>query len=182
VLFRSITDPELLKSLITQKEKTLNQIKTDTDALVTNLKKIRKQNHKEQNIQTYQGISGIKHVLNTIIKEKQNYDSFGGPIESENIIPEDWWLNFHLKTKENNNFARLIFNKSLKHWTPKTKNMNLKIKFFENIDPLTETSIFGETTAIIVWSEPPIATIIKNKDVAKSYKEFFEILWTKAKL
>lgn len=41
----------------------------------------------------------------------------------------------------------------------------------------TTTFIYGDKTVIIIWSENPIATMIKSKDVVKSNKNHFELLW-----
>ena len=42
------------------------------------------------------------------------------------------------------------------------------------------TNIYGNKIAIIVWSEPPEAVIIENKDAAESYRSYFEVLWKAA--
>ena len=45
----------------------------------------------------------------------------------------------------------------------------------------TTTFIYEDKTAIIIWGETPVATLIKSKEVAKSYKNYFEMLWKIAK-
>ena len=40
------------------------------------------------------------------------------------------------------------------------------------------TNIYGDKVAIILWSkENPLAIVIKNKEIAESYKKFFELMW-----
>jgi len=42
---------------------------------------------------------------------------------------------------------------------------------------LSSTNIFGDTVAQIIWSAEPVVIVIKNKDLAESYKQYFEQLW-----
>jgi len=39
------------------------------------------------------------------------------------------------------------------------------------------TNIYGEKVAILIWSMEPVAILIKNKDVALTYKKYFDALW-----
>ena len=48
-------------------------------------------------------------------------------------------------------------------------------------DTPASTWIYGDKVAIVVWSEPIIATLIRSKEVSKSYKQFFEFLWKNSK-
>ena len=41
--------------------------------------------------------------------------------------------------------------------------------------------IYGNKVAIIIWSEPPEAVVIKNKTASDSFRNYFEILWKSAK-
>ncbi len=45
----------------------------------------------------------------------------------------------------------------------------------------TGVIIFGNKVATIVWRETPTAFVIKSKQVADSYKKFFEDMWKIAK-
>ncbi len=110
----------------------------------------------------------------------EEYVAFGGPLESEQRVDESWWLNFHVRAKEKGMRARLLFNKQLQHWSGKI-DTHVEIRFFEHINPLTETILFGNTTAIIVWPTKPIATVMRSKEVTQSYREFFKVLWKQAK-
>ena len=56
--------------------------------------------------------------------------------------------------------------------------MKFTSKMYET--PAT-TWIYGDKVAITVWSEQPIATVIRSRQVADSYKQFFRILWETAK-
>ena len=42
-------------------------------------------------------------------------------------------------------------------------------------------NIYGDKTAIILWATEPIAIVIKNKEIAEAYKNYFELMWKIAK-
>ena len=42
-------------------------------------------------------------------------------------------------------------------------------------------NIYNDKTAIILWAKDPIAIVIKNKEIAIGYKNYFELLWKIAK-
>ncbi|HIH43380.1 TPA: hypothetical protein HA246_07090 [Candidatus Woesearchaeota archaeon] len=50
-------------------------------------------------------------------------------------------------------------------------------KFF-NPNP---THIYGDKVSIIIWGRPNYCIIIKNKQVADSYRKYFQMLWNMAK-
>jgi sugar-specific transcriptional regulator TrmB len=47
----------------------------------------------------------------------------------------------------------------------------------ESYDSPVSTNIYGDKVGIIVWSEEPVAIVIKNKAVAQTYMNYFNLLW-----
>ena len=45
----------------------------------------------------------------------------------------------------------------------------------------TSTFIYGNTVAIIIWTEIPVGLVIKNKTLAQTYLQYFDTLWNNAK-
>ncbi|MFH0769802.1 MAG: helix-turn-helix domain-containing protein [Candidatus Peregrinibacteria bacterium] len=41
----------------------------------------------------------------------------------------------------------------------------------------SSTNIYGNVTAIQIWSEDPIVILMESREVAQSYKDYFETLW-----
>jgi hypothetical protein len=76
----------------------------------------------------------------------------------------------------------MIFHKSLRNWKTQMPKSIIELKFLnEPFEPLTETTIYGNKVAFVVWTEKPIVTIINNEHVANSYRQVFDILWRQAK-
>ena len=51
----------------------------------------------------------------------------------------------------------------------------------EYFDNPSGTSVYGDITLIMVYGEPPLTIMIKNAQVAKGFKQYFDILWKMAK-
>lgn len=51
----------------------------------------------------------------------------------------------------------------------------------EDVKVPSSTNIFGNTVAILIWEYNPIVITIESKNVAESYRQYFEVLWRVAK-
>jgi len=45
----------------------------------------------------------------------------------------------------------------------------------------SSTNIFGDTVALLIWSDPPVVITIVSQEIAESYGYYFESLWKTAK-
>ncbi len=61
-------------------------------------------------------------------------------------------------------------------------NKNTKIKYLPDkfFSPVV-TAVYGNKTAIFIWSDPLFVILIKDKGVADSFNSYFSILWEIAK-
>jgi len=164
--------------LLNKKQKKLDQEYALAEKLTKEINQIVKKSPVEQEATMFRGISGIKQVFKEIFKEKKEYIGFGGSKESVEIMGEAYWHNFHAKQTDLGFKGKLLFNYSLRKWGKKMGKVPIEVKYTKRqFESLTETMVWGDTAAIFVWSEKPIALVIKDKHVADSYKQFFEILW-----
>ena len=46
---------------------------------------------------------------------------------------------------------------------------------------LAPATIYSDKVVITVWSKEPYAFLIRSKEVARSYRSYFELLWKVAK-
>lgn len=42
--------------------------------------------------------------------------------------------------------------------------------------------IYGDKVALTVWTERPIAIVIRSNEVSKSFRNYFQLLWKHAKM
>ncbi len=65
------------------------------------------------------------------------------------------------------------------HRITREKTMNFRFLPKELTGPPNVIWIFGDTVANIVWTSTPIAFVIRDRNVAESYRRYFNFLWRK---
>lgn len=159
------SDPINLLNSIKEKESFVKD-------LIPQLKSIEKIKETEQEINIYEGIEGLRTLMREIIKEK-SFCSFGATGRAYDILYELPRLTKELAKKGNK--ARIIMHSKYKiHKMLEMKNIEAK---FLDIESEATTTIFGDKISIHMLKEKPIIIIIKNKDIANTYKNHFEFLW-----
>lgn len=175
--------PESLIEFVEKKEEEINEQKKLAIKLAKSVDMAKKHIHSSETAMVFKGLSGVRQIYSEIINEKLDYLTFGAPKESETIIGDYYWQNLHAKQKQFGIKAKMIFHKSLRNWKRLIPKDIIKLRFFDGeIEPLTETTIYGTKVAFVVWVENPIVTIIDNSHVSESYRLVFDYLWKQAKL
>ena len=144
--------------------------------LIKELGKIKKEGQREVEINTYEGKEGFR-VLFNLVKNYKEFCSFGSTGKAFYQLYEVPALarEFEkMKTK-----IKILGNKKYKG----TEAFNFpKFEFrYNDLDAEATTSIFGDYVSIHLIKGKPIIILIKNKEIAQSYKNYFEYLWGKAK-
>lgn len=165
------THPTKLLDFVKEKEENINGILPDLIKL-TEFKK------EEINVGIYKGVEGLKTILNDVLKTRQNIVIFGideikfkekFPILIEQYFKreKEAGIKERLLASEDTNF---VFDKET------TAYRFIPEEFFNP----TPTIVYGNKVIIIVW-EPFTTILIENKELADSYKKYFEMLWGIAK-
>jgi len=168
--FFSVTDPDNLLNSIKRKEIIVKD-------LIPELKKIKTLTQTEQEIKVYEGKEGLRSLINLILKEKE-FSVFGST----------GWNYFQLY--EMPRMAKEFAKSNVKVKTIGSKKLkgseafsleNFEYKYLE-VESKSPTWIFGEYVSIHLTSrEKPFIILIKNKDIAETYKNYFNVLWNIAK-
>lgn len=160
-------------------ENLLNSIKTTEVVvldLIKELKTLKKEEQQQTKINVYEGKEGLRVMNKLAIKEKE-FCSFGSTGRA------------YFKLYEVPHMIKDITKKKIKIRIIGSRRLKgteaFKVKGFEykyvNVESEATTSIFGDYVSIILVKDKPLIIIIKNKDIAKSYKNYFEFLWKTAK-
>ena len=167
-----------LNSLIDEEKTNLFEKEQDFSILSKKIEEIIPNTHADAMV--FSGKMGIRHAFNLLLLLKSDFFVYGGPLESETIMDSSFWLNFHEKARENGVNYKMLFSESLRKWSNKIHNPNVKIHFFKGINPLAETIICKDHVIVIIWTEDPIITITINNAYADSQREIFKFLWEKS--
>jgi sugar-specific transcriptional regulator TrmB len=171
------TNPEYFLAFIDEKKKKFEEI-------LPELKEKQKRAISEESASVFKGIRGIKEAYNQMINSSgEEYNTFGGGPITEKIMGFTWWLNLHKKRVANKLPSRQIFDESVRSGGKEiAKNPLTKIKYLaKEFAQFQETIIVGDKVTIAVFSEKPYAFLIKDTNVAESYRKYFELLWKIAK-
>ena len=176
-----VAPPEQFYQILREKENGIEDVMTE-------LKKIQNyEEHKKPKIEVYEGVEGMKTIMNDILRvEKKEIIVFGSSKSSFNVMPlfMENWHNRRIKQKLK---ARIIYNradetkKRIDEFKDTLKLMDVRFLLVEAITP-TATLIYGNKIAFMVWlKDEPYATLIESKELKNSYAEYFEKIWKIAK-
>jgi len=184
---RRLTEKGLTSSVIEANKKVFKPIRPQAfvkkikekqkiaEEILPELNQIFHEPKSEEESGIFQGRKGIKSILNDILNHK-SYVAFGSSGKFLEIMKHDFEI-FQKIKKQKKIQARAILSESSR-MTSQVKLSHTKFRYIKDeFSSPTTTFVYGNKTAIIVWSETPIATLITSKEVANSYKKYFELLW-----
>ena len=164
--------PKKFLEIIEETEKTAQELLPELDSLRNKSKET-----EEANI--FKGKKGIKSILNDILKHKE-YIAFGSSGKFLDTMKHDFII-FQKRKKELKIKSRVILSEKVRY-NDFVKKSYGNFKFIDDkySSPIA-TYVYGNKVAVIVWSEIPIATVINDREVADSFRNYFEIIWQEAK-
>lgn len=170
VKYFSASDPKVLLEDIQQKEHQLKEI-------LQELRSRQRKSTSETKVEVYRGREGINSILKMIIKDEKPYYIKGGTQEACTI--------FEL---ENSIFVRRVEELRLPGKILARENdkffigTNEEYRFIpEQLISSTTQMLWGDKTAIFIWSEPYHAVLIENREITSSNLTTFNYLWSIAK-
>ncbi|MEK6873612.1 MAG: helix-turn-helix domain-containing protein [Nanoarchaeota archaeon] len=158
-------------------ERLLDLCKERENRVIQLLPKLReKQNKLKQNNQArvYQGLKAIKNIFEDILSYKE-YFAFGEGMKTVEFLGP--FFDYFQKEKKRRKINSKIL-MGIKYKNTKTVTGSYgDFRFLKDYQPPTLTYIYGDNTAIIIWSEIPTAFVIESKEAAEGYKNYFNLLW-----
>lgn len=161
----SASNPESLLNSLKSRELLISDLIKQLNDI-----KIEKQDSLEINV--YEGKEGFRTFLKIALKEKE-FLSFGGTGRAYDLLYEMPALAKQMSKK--GIYLKIILDKKYSnHEFTKYKNVEIRL-----IDLKSEstTSIFGDFISIHLIKDKPVVILIKNKDIADSYRNYFNYLW-----
>jgi sugar-specific transcriptional regulator TrmB len=164
-------NPEKLLQLVKDRERIVSEILPELKAQYGFSKEKEETNF-------YVGKEGIKYIFEDMLKEKDTVLVIGASANVDQIV-KYYFPKYDKRRVKEKVRVRLIYDKSFRP----VKGIPLsEIRYLpEGYGSNAATNIYSDKVAIIIWVERPLAILIKNKEVAKSYRKYFELLWKIAK-
>ena len=164
-------DPQRLLGMVKEREIGINE-------LLPQLQLKFKMSHEKQETLFYKGKEGIKAIFEDQLREAKPVHIMGGAKNASEILK--YYLPKYTKQRTQKNIPLNILYSGKREKQDKIPLSKIK-SLPEGYGGLAATNIYAEKVSIIIWSEEPLAILIKNKDVAKSYLNYFTLLWGIAK-
>ena len=162
--------------------------KRKVSALIPQLKDMQKEEKIETKTAIYEGFEGFKTAFKKIIDdcpEKGQIDILGfseQPFAIESL--KIFIANMNLKSAKKKQKLRIIIDVSAR----KTLGMEREKEKYTEVRYMPEgyvspaaMDIFEDYVYMFVWEEKPFVFMIKNKKIAESFRNYFNIIWKKAK-
>jgi len=165
------TNPEKLIQIMKDKERIVHDVLPELKAQYEFSKEKEETNF-------YRGKEGVKYIFEDMIREKDTVLVIGASPNANEII-KYYFPKYDKRRIEEKINVKLIYDESFKPVKdiPQADIRYLPAGYGSN----AATNIYADKVAIIIWLEKPLAILIKNKEVAKSYRKYFELLWKIAK-
>ncbi|MBS3169697.1 hypothetical protein J4210_04380 [Candidatus Woesearchaeota archaeon] len=155
-------DPDRLLEYLESKKQDLIDKEEKLKQFLPELQLKRKLSKEEQEGTLYKSKKGLKSIFEDILKEGKPWFVFGATGKFKELF-HAYFIHFHDRRIESKIPLKIIFNETVR-----------KQKREE------ELKLSHDKVAIINWSSDPIAFLMRSKQVADSYRSFFDILWKTA--
>ncbi len=174
-------DPHMILEYISRKEDELKYTKNQVEEILPKLMLERSMNSEKRIAEIYEGYQGIKAIreeLTFSLKSNEELLVLGAP-KIANIKWDSWFLNFHKRRIQSKIFMRIIYNSDAKEYGKVRKEMKYtEVKYLPNnlVSP-NWIDIFPDAVLFVMVLQTPVAFVVRDKELAKSFKGYFDIMW-----
>ena len=170
-------DPDRLFAYLDTQKQDLLLKEEQLKKILPELHLKRKLAHELQEATVYKGKKGLKSIFEHILKEKKPWFVFGATGQFKELF-HAYFIHFHQRRAKLKIPLKILFEEHLRVEKRARELLLAEIKYLPQsyLTPST-TYIFGDNVAIVMWSAEPMAFLLRSKQVAESYKTFFDLLW-----
>lgn len=172
-------DPKILLEIHDEERDKLQQE-------IQEMSKIKHDTSKEEVtvLEGYNGIGNFYKDIVTTLPEGETVKIFGARA-GQDSSPKTWtafFSNINKQRIRRHINYQIIYDKELKNKqiVKEHATSELTQTRFLDIKTISDVSIHGDSIAVVLWKKTPKAFIIKSKDVADSFRQYFEVLWKSA--
>jgi len=145
--------------------------------ILPELKKRKELGKKGYETTVFKGLKGIKSITEDILKKGKTLRAYGAQGEFMRRLGPYGKLWHKMRVKKGLK-VNIVYSERVRIEKEKLAYKYLNKRYTKMIlESPSSTWIYGNNVAIVVWSDVPVATLIRSKDVAHTYKQFFKVLW-----
>ena len=180
------TDPKNLKEFLREKEEKIQEQQIQIDNLIPSLNSIKAESKGAIKSETYEGLKGLKSIYEkilSILKKGQTQYVIGAPRIGNELL-EGYILNWHKKRIKNGIECKYIYDANARDYGKVRKEMKYtKVKYMpNNISSPIWVEIFGDYVMVgHLKGYNAIMFLIQDKEIAKGYLDYFNLIWKASK-
>ncbi len=170
----SITNPEIVYNQVLTRQKEFEKILPEIT------KKYNAITDKKETL-FFKGKQGLKLIFEDQIKVGKEILVNATTAKVSDVL-KYYFPKYQLLRKQHKIKIRMLFDSNYKN-NPREVEGILKLPLCEarflkdfNKSPMSQY-IYGDNVALVVWSEDPIAILIRQKEIAQGFKDSFELMW-----
>jgi sugar-specific transcriptional regulator TrmB len=173
--------PSVMRHLLDLKEKELDGLKSELEICLPSLEREFDAEKSDYQVELLEGIRGIKTVYDLaidLLKPGEEMCTIGYPLLASEIF-NAYFKEYHKKMVKRRLKARILYDYAT--WFAKTRESrpHAEQRFLpKGVATPAFIHIFGDYVGIMVVTEKQkLSILIKNKEVAESYLQYFDLLW-----
>jgi len=171
-----VASPEKIREIIAERKEMLNDFETAIPALMNRYI----ENKEEIQTDTYEGIKGLKTILEELLRRTRNGDEWlvlGGPKKAE--LLGGFFKDLNKRRAQRKVKLKIIYNKEAKLLIEeRIKQPLTEVRLMPgNLITPASIEILNNDMAIILYFPKIIAFHVRNKEVADSFKNYFHLIW-----
>ncbi len=177
--------PSRIQDYLQEKKQKINEQEKEFTKLLPLLEE--KQSYKEEGIdaEIYIGWRGIETVFEDMLNTLKEGDTdyvFGA---SKGFDPEKtrrFFSKYQTKAYEKGIKVKAIFNEDSRGYYKKSKSIKKHIedRYLDQTTP-AEINVCSDKVIILIFSRLPLSILIRGKEIASSFKQYFDVMWRIAK-
>ncbi len=179
-------DPNMVVEYVERKEQELAKTKEEIEAdILPQLILQRASAVKKRIAEMYEGFQGIKAVREELMMTFKAGDTFlvlGAP-KIANVKWEGWFLDFHRRRIQRKVKMKIIYNADSREYGKiRTKMKLTDVRYLPNqlVSP-NWIDIFSEAVLFVMVLKNPIAFVVRDVELANSFRAYFDIMWKNSK-
>ena len=174
-------DPHMILEYITRKENELEKTRKEMTEFLPQLMLKRSSAKNQPMAEIYSGWQGIKAIRDELMKAYKSGQTFltmGCP-KSANDRLESYFLTFHNKRQKNKIGMNIIYNADARKYGKVRKKMKkTQVRYLPKKFPSPHwIDIFPESVLFVMVVKDPIAFVVRDKELANSFRAYFDIMW-----
>ena len=180
----SAADPKSILQYLEEKEKEIQEDKESVREILPELMLQQELAEKKKIAEIFIGIKGMENAFNVLINEldsEEVYYAFGAG-KGENVKQiQLFFSRLHQQRTKNKVKSKIIFNESSRGlFESQEKSKFVEARYMRGTTP-TAINIYKNFTIIAILNKEPITFLIRNKETADSFREYFKVMWETAK-